>query len=362
MLCEAALALGLTLGGICKPGAPPEAVDLPAEDKEVWTFAPPPPPEPVAEPPPPAPAPTPNFPPIVIREQAAPVAPLPVALPEPVFVEPPAPNPFRLALAAALPARATEDTGLVRIAASTVSDLDGIDPLSARPLAAIAPPPVPIPEEHYQAEGRISTGPVDNARIVTADRYISGIVETGINSQVSSEEGGQVIIQTSRPVFGYHDRHILIPKGSRLICDYKSPENLGETRIALTCKRILIAGHRAEILQLKATVGDVQGRGGITGEVDTRFWEKYGTAFVLAGISGAVRLASAATAVADDGNAISSIADTGAQELSEKLGEITASILEQTVNLKPIVTVAQGTRVQIRPQFDWYLKQVKGGE
>src|SRR3546814_7193639 len=51
-----------------------------------------------------------------------------------------------------------------------------------------------------------------------------------------------------------------------------------------------MAGYRAEILQLTTPVADAQGRGGITGDVDNRFWERYGTAFVLAGISAAVRL------------------------------------------------------------------------
>ena len=357
MLCEAALALGLTLGGLCGGDSPASGtVPMPENDASVWGFTDPP--EPAPPPPPPAPAPAPNFPPIVIREAAPPPPPAP---PVPVVDDaPPAPNPYRLALTAALSRREGSGAELVRISAPAVSELSGPGALEADPLAPISAPAPPKPDEHYQAEGRTSTAPVDNARVVAADRYIVGNLETGINSQLDSEEGGEVILQTSRDVFGYHGRNILIPKGSRLICDFKGPDEIGKTRISLNCRRLLIVGHRAEIYEINSRVGDVQGHGGITGEVDSRFWEKYGTAFILAGVSGAVRLASAATATADDGNAISNITDTGAQELSEKLGEITASILEQTVDLKPIVTVSQGTRVVIRPQFDWYLKKVEG--
>ncbi|NMM46494.1 TrbI/VirB10 family protein [Rhodospirillaceae bacterium KN72] len=357
MLCEAALALGLTLGGMCS-GEPPAAgtVPMPENDAGLWGFTDPPPPEP--PPPPPAPAPAPNFPPIVIREAAPPPAPPPPPAPAPVVVEAPAPNPYRLALMTALSRREGSDADLVRISAPTVSAGPGA--LRADPLASISPPATPKPEEQYQAEHRTSTGPVDNSRKIAVDRYITGNLEMGINSQLDSDEGGEVVVQTTRDVFGYHGRNILIPKGSRLICRFKGPDEIGKTRIALNCFRILIAGHRAELFEINSRIGDVQGHGGITGEVDTRFWEKYGTAFILTGISGAVRLASAATATADDGNAISSIADAGGQELSQKLGEITASILEQTVDLKPIVTVSQGTRVTIRPQFDWYLKKVEG--
>ncbi|WP_341702091.1 TrbI/VirB10 family protein [Ferrovibrio sp.] len=224
-------------------------------------------------------------------------------------------------------------------------------------------------QDRYLSDGRTSGLPVDNSRILAADRYISGVLETGINSQLDSKSGGQVIIQTSRDVFGYHNRNLLVPKGSRLICDYLSPKKQGETRLSFNCDRILMAGYRSEIMQLTSPVGDVQGRGGLTGDVDNRFWEKYGTAFVLAGISTAVRLASAAgttqttstTSTTTTGSTTAAIADKGAQELSQKFGEISAAALEATVNLAPIVTIPQGTRVQIRPTQDWYIRRIEDG-
>src|SRR3546814_3572501 len=72
----------------------------------------------------------------------------------------------------------------------------------------------------------------------------------GVNSQINSQQGGSVIVQVSRDAFGYHNRNVLVPKGSRLICDYSSPRKQGETRLAFNCTRILMAGYRAEILQL----------------------------------------------------------------------------------------------------------------
>ena len=95
----------------------------------------------------------------------------------------------------------------------------------------------------------------------------------------------------------------------------------------------------------------------MAGEVDNRFWEKYGTAFLLAGISASVRLATAASTT-NNTDSTTVVADKGAEELSQKIGEITASILEQTVNLAPIITIPQGTRVQIRPAKDWYIQEI----
>jgi len=352
-LCEALVALNLTLGVFCQAGVVDESLPLPDNDKSVWDYRPT---APVVAPEAPA------FPPVIIREetQPPPPAPAPVAVPV-ITPPPPPPDPYRLALEAAL-----STPGVLPAPFSVEGGLSGGG--SEEQIASLAPPelsPLDLPpsnsQERYGSQGQISGLPVDNARILAADRYISGILETGLNSQLGSTAGGQAIIQTSRDVFGYHGRNILIPKGSRLICDYESPGRQGETRIAFSCTRILMAGHRAEILQLSAPVGDVQGRGGVTGDVDNRFWERYGTAFILAGISASVRYASVLVTPTNlDGSqsAAGAVADAGSQELSQKIGEITASILEETVNLKPIITIAQGTRVQVRPAQDWYIRLI----
>jgi len=165
-----------------------------------------------------------------------------------------------------------------------------------------------------------------------------------------------VIIQTARDVFGYHGRKVLMPKGSRLICDYEPPEDIGSSRLAITCRRVLIAGHRAEIRDLESLVSDVQGRSGTSGEVDKRFWERYGTAFLLTGISTAVRFANTFTqTTSEEPSPTQQTTEAGSAELSNRLGEISANVLEQTLDLKPIITVPQGTRIQIRPQTDWYI-------
>jgi len=350
-LCEALVALNLTLGVFCQAGVVDKSLPLPDNDKSVWDYRPT---APVVAPEAPA------FPPVIIREATPPPAPPPVAVPV-IAPPPPPPDPYRLALEAAL-----STPGVLPAPFNVEGGLSGGG--SEEQMASLFPPelspldlPPPNSQKRYGSQGQISGLPVDNARILTADRYISGILETGLNSQLGSTAGGQAIIQTSRDVFGYHGRNILIPKGSRLICDFDSPGRQGETRIAFSCTRILMAGYRVEILQLSAPVGDVQGRGGVTGEVDNRFWERYGTAFILAGISASIRYASVlATPTNPDGSqsAAGAVADAGSQELSQKLGEITASILEETVNLKPIITIAQGTRVQVRPAQDWYIRVI----
>ncbi|WP_255448610.1 TrbI/VirB10 family protein [Telmatospirillum sp. J64-1] len=252
------------------------------------------------------------------------------------------------------------DPAALAVPEMPVPSSNGSLDLSATP--AVAPLDLPTPQFQADYEGprRTSTRPVDNSRILTADRYIVGILETGINSQIGGDTTGTVIIQTARDVFGYHGRNILVPKGSRLICDYAPPEDMGSSRLALTCQRILLGGHRAEIRQLNSPLGDVQGRQGVTGDVDKRFWERYGTAFLLTGISTGVRLSAATTKTEDrDGSVAVEAAEKAAEELSTRFGEITAKVLEESLSLKPIITIPQGTRIQIRPATDWYIASVE---
>lgn len=366
-LCDLALAFGLSLGGTCQPGTP--APDpMPADEPAAWSYK-----EPVPVPKKEEAKPQPAFPPIVIkkeviREVQVP-APAPAPVPKPVVqpvAQPKQPSAVELALRAAYRDRAAGLTAWPEIVVpASLTEVAG----KAKARASIprfAPSPLDLAavvrkegEQEYEAEKRVSSLPIDNSRIVAADRVIAGTLENGINTQLDGTTGASLVIQVSRDVYGYHGRNVLIPKGSRLLCEYQSPEKIGESRAAVRCGRILLGESRAEIFNIKANVTDAQGYLGVTGEVDTRFTERFGTAIVLAGISAAVR---AATATSSNFESMADYSDsltTGGEELSKNLGNVAASALEQTVNLAPILKVAQGTRVQIRPSLDWYIAKVE---
>jgi type IV secretion system protein VirB10 len=299
------------------------------------------------------------MPPIIIRqvvETPAPAPePVPVVMPEPEPMPPP-PNPFKSALEAAWQRPAAPPAALHQAQAITPPPM----PSTAMDAPAMAALDLKSPVvAEYKSPRRTSGLPVDNTRILTQDRVITAILETGINSQVGGDATGTVIVQTARDVYGYHGRKVLVPKGSRLVCDYEAPDDIGSTRLPITCQRILMAGHRAEIRDLDSLISDQQGRAGTTGEVDNRFQERYGTAFMLTGIATGVRLATTITQSSDDASISAETVESTSAELSNRLGEITANVLEETLDLKPIITVPQGTRINIRPATDWYIAELE---
>lgn len=358
MLCEVLLVLGLTANGACGEAPAPSA--LPGDDAPAWSYKEPPPP------PPPAPAPQPER---VVERIIIQPAPAPPPPPPPV-VEAPPPEPPALDPMVVMwgqymaAANAWRDSNAGRLAAlpGPVTPRAGRPEAPAPPLPAVSPhaaaldlQPMGAATGSYKHGKRTSGAPVDNQRILAADRYINGVLETGVNSQVDGASGGPLVIQVSQNIFGYHGRAVLIPKGSRLVCQYKSPSDMGSSRLPVRCNRILLGESRAEIYQLKASASDQQARLGLTGDVDNRFLERYGTAFALAGISAAVRMGAASSQTSESLATQSNAITTGAEELSQRLGEITAAALEKSLDLKPIITIPQGTRIVIRPSFDWYL-------
>ncbi|MBC7953623.1 MAG: TrbI/VirB10 family protein [Rhodospirillaceae bacterium] len=366
-ICDLALALGMTLSGACQPAtATPEP--MPPNEPGAWAV------KAEAPPPAPAPAPAPAMPPVIIEKTI--IKEVPASAPPAPVATAPEPDPYADAVQASYRRRSANRAGWSEVALPVSMPQIGTSATAAQPhITAPAMPldlaaTVKVPGgAEYEEKAVTSTRPVDNSRMLTTDRIITGIVENGTNSQLDGTVGGTTVIQVSRDVFGYHGRNILIPKGSRLVCGYKSLEKVGATRSQWRCSRLLAGGSRFEIFNMRSNVFDVQGHLGASGEVDNRIWETYGTATILAGISAAVRMATAQAGTATSSSSSSasgsssSYSDGGAlsqggQELSQRFGEIGAAALERTINLVPILKTFQGQRVVIRPDADWYISKV----
>lgn len=203
-------------------------------------------------------------------------------------------------------------------------------------------------DPHYrQWDGRTLedkfTYPVDRKWVLTADRYISGILETEICSSLP----GTVILVVDRPIFAAEGWIVIFPQYTKVICEYQSLNKVSDSRLSLKCTRA-IRPDGASLLFTEAHGTDPMGRNGLVGDIDYRTFEKYGTAFIMAGIS----------ALAGAGSSVSSnpIAEQGAVSLSQNLGQVTARVIDQYIDLAPVITIAAGTRVHIRPQTDVWLR------
>ena len=323
----------LALAG-CDDGQPKSEAPKP-QPRQIsaqYDFLPPPaPPAPppqavVIPPPPPAPPPV---------EFKPPPLPQLVELPKVVFEDP---EPLRRALMiqGILDKRRQQSGAILAAPAAPAADLSASLPDKMR----LSDPDYSrdkVPEDR-------SGLPVDRFRVVTADRYIGAVLENAVNSQIP----GRVVAVVERHVFGADGRLPLLPKGTRIICDYESLAKVGDTRLPVMCSRA-IRPDGANVLLTNAQGADQMARTGFIGEVDNRIWERYGSAALIALVSATASLGGSATA--------NQQVNQGGQALSQNLGQVTAKVLEQTVDLAPIIEVPAGSKIQIIPRTDIWLRQ-----
>lgn len=189
----------------------------------------------------------------------------------------------------------------------------------------------------------VSTYPVDRSRILTADMRISAVLEDSVNSQVP----GRVMAVVDRDILSPNGKYVLLPAYTKIICSYETIDKVGKSRLPVMCKRA-IRPDGVSILLTEAQAADQMGRSGLVGEVDNRTWQKYGAAFIVASISALSQMAGNRSTH----NGVNNAANT----FSQNLGQVTARILDEYLDLAPVITIAAGSRIQIIPENDIYLR------
>ena len=111
--------------------------------------------------------------------------------------------------------------------------------------------------------------------LVAQGTMIPGVLETAIQSDLP----GQVRAITSDGVWSFDGRRLLIPKGSRLVGDYRSGIARGQTRVFIVWTRLLRADGVS--VQLGSIGTDALGRSGLTGFVDNHYIQRFGSAIFL---------------------------------------------------------------------------------
>ncbi len=210
---------------------------------------------------------------------------------------------------------------------------------------------VKVRRDEYDSEyaRNTSTLPTRRKRIITNDMYIVGLLENSIDTQI---DGGRAVIVIEEPVYSAEGRSLIFPKGSRVVCVYSSLEEGGDTRVPMECLRVLRPDGTSILLD-NIVVADQMGKTGAVGVVDNRIYEKYGHAITMAGISGLSSYGSFALATSNNANLVA-LSPT-LNETNDTLSDVTAQILDKTLDLAPIITVAKGTRIVLMPLNDIYI-------
>jgi type IV secretion system protein VirB10 len=193
----------------------------------------------------------------------------------------------------------------------------------------------------------VSTLPVDRSRTLTTDMRINAVLDDDINSQIP----GVAIAIVDKPVFSPNNKFILLPVFTKIVCNYAPIEKHGQTRLPITCNRA-ITPHGVSITLTNAIVADQMGRTGLTGDVDNKTFEAYAGAFLMSGIS-----ALAQSGVNQNAKDYPNWRSNAQTTFSNNIGQVTAEVIHKNIDLRPVIYIKAGTRIQIRPNSDIVFKE-----
>ncbi|TAH32306.1 MAG: TrbI/VirB10 family protein [Alphaproteobacteria bacterium] len=205
----------------------------------------------------------------------------------------------------------------------------------------------------------ISTLPVDRSRLVTADKYIPAVLENTINSQLP---GGRIVGVVENHVYGGDGRFVLIPAGSRAIGVYESLSRQGDTRLKASFVRVMRPDGAAIAIE-GDPAADPMGRLGLIGDVDNRYFDRFAGPLLISLINAVGTYATAPeTIISSDGagnvttSQTLSAEEQAYQNFATDLSYISQRLVEENLNLAPIITIPGGTRFYIMPTRDIMLQ------
>jgi type IV secretion system protein VirB10 len=247
----------------------------------------------------PAPAPRPQPPQIIYVPQ-------PAAIPDPVIVQP-QPD-----------VRTTSDPALV------VDTTGG----QSAPAAAATPAAGDAAASSANPGARARAGMFANrATTVQQGTLIQAVLETALDST----RPGFARAIVSRDIRGFDGSRVLIPRGSRLIGEYRSEVAPGQRRALVMWTRLVRPD--GVTIAISSPAGDPLGRGGIRANVNSHFFERFTGAILQSALDIGVNLASRA-----GGSTIFYLPGT--------LQGITSQTV-QPAQVTPTLTVKQGTSISI---------------
>jgi type IV secretion system protein VirB10 len=203
---------------------------------------------------------------------------------------------------------------------------------------------------------------IKNMRTTIAQgKIINAVLETAINTQLP----GNIRAIINRDVYAEQGRNILIPKGSRVIGTYNTALILGQNRVFIIWNRI-IRPDGIDVM-INSPGVDNLGRAGINGFIDTRFGEMLsaatlssvlglGLAVVSQQIDGSDDQQQQVTQGSGGGGAFTttqaSTPQQAASQGAQRIGEIGGKVANQLLDIRPRITIDQGTPVSIFVQND----------
>ncbi|MFI4956710.1 MAG: TrbI/VirB10 family protein [Gammaproteobacteria bacterium] len=167
-------------------------------------------------------------------------------------------------------------------------------------------------------------------KILQGKRF-NGVLTHAINSDLP----GMVVAEISQPVYGEMGTEILLPKGTRLVGQYNASVKKGQSRLFFVWQRAITPS--GIDIDISSPGADRMGQAGLTGDVDTHFWEVFGQSVLMSS------LALGVSSFGEQGL----YANQYQNEVGQSLIDASSEMMLSNDNIKPTIRIEQGTIINI---------------
>lgn len=202
----------------------------------------------------------------------------------------------------------------------------------------------------------------DRVHAINQGKLLTAVLETAINTEIP----GLVRAIISRDVYGESGNKVLIPRGSRLYGSYSTQIVRGQGRVNISWTRLIRSD--GVDLSISFQAADQFGRAGIPGNIDN----KYGSVITNSLLTSVLAVGGVAAAQKLLGNNANTTATTSAgvttttgNASAQAVADVTSTIVNtvetiigNTLNVNPVITVPQGTKITVVVNGDMRLPEM----
>lgn len=164
---------------------------------------------------------------------------------------------------------------------------------------------------------------------------------TGLNSDLP----GQIVAQVSQNVYDTATgNYLLIPQGTRLIGEYSSRVQYGQSRVFAVWQRIVFPdGKTLDIGAMPASTG--AGYSGLKDRVNNHYFRIFGSALMMSAVIAGIDQAIDNDSSSDDDK--KSMSDSMSEALGTTFGNLIAEMMRKNMLISPTIEIRPGFRLNV---------------
>ncbi len=201
-------------------------------------------------------------------------------------------------------------------------------------------------------------GYIQSKRLALKSPYTlaaGAMIPARLIQKINSDLPGNFRAMVRRDIYDstYH-RYLLIPAGSKLVGTYDSNVTYGEQRVMVAFTELQFPdGSRMDLKGQPGT--DLDGASGFQDQVDNKYWQLFGSSFVMGSITGLMQLSQNNTnanvqagGLGVTTNTNPSVGQTMAGSLGQQLGSTGLAVTQKNLSVAPTLIIRPGYDFEVQ--------------